>query len=324
MRRRLVAAFDEFIDVRSRTDREVTALARERGIDIAIDLMGFTLDARPGIFALRAAPVQAGFLGYAGTLGAPYMDYFIGDAETLAPTALRDSFDERLVFLPGCYHPQDPRRERPGPAPSRESQGLPPAGFVFCCFNAPYKILPATFDRWMRILARVEGSVLWLRAPGEAVVANLRREASRRGIDPRRLVFAPRVPREEHLARHACAGLFLDTLPFNAHSTACDALWAELPVLTCAGDTFAGRVAASLLRAAGLPELVTASPEAYEEEAVRLATHNGVLSALAERLRCGTPLHDTDTWVRHFETALARMAARWHAGLPPETFEVKP
>lgn len=326
MRRRLVAAFDDFVDVRGRTERDIASLAREKGIDIAIDLKGYALDERTGVFARRAAPVQVSWLGYPATTGAKAMDYFIADAVTMTP-AIRDAFDEQVVLLPGSFQPHDTRRGAVAGAPSRDSLGLPATGFVYCGFNAPWKINPAQFDRWMRILASVPGSVLWLLESGAAVARNLRREAAARGIDEARLAFAPRVSQSAHLARLAAADLFLDTLPCNAHTGASDALWAGLPVLTCPGETIAGRVAASVVKAAGLPELVAASPEAYESEAVRLARSPEALAAIRARLaaaRTAAPLFDTAAFTRHLESAFTRMADRAAQGLAPEAFEVRP
>jgi len=326
MRKRLAAAFDDFVDVRGRTDREIAATSRERGIDVAIDLKGFALDERTGIFARRAARVQVNYLGYPATMGAPCMDYFVADAVAMTP-AIREAFDEKVVLLPASYQPHDTRRAAAGPTPSRESLGLPAAGFVFCGFNAPWKINPATYDRWMRILARVPGSVLWLLEAGPVAASALRLEARSRGIEGERIVFAPRCPQGEHLARLAAADLFLDTLPCNAHTTASDALWAGLPVLTVPGETFAGRVAASVVTAAGLPELVMPTPEAYEDEAVRLAGDPASLGRLRQRLasaRANAPLFDTAAYTRHLEAAFATMHARALDGLPPEAFEVTP
>ena len=326
MRARLGAAFDEFVDVRGRSDRDIAALARERGIDIAIDLKGFALDERTGIFARRAAPVQVNYLGYPATMGAPYMDYFVADAVAMTP-AIREAFDEKIVVLPGCYQPHDTRRGEAGPAPSRESLGLPASGFVFCCFNAAYKINPPVFERWMRILSRVPGSVLWLLEAGPVAASALRLAAAAQGVEAARLVFAPRQPQAEHLARLRAADLFLDTLPCNAHTTASDALWAVLPVLTCPGETFAGRVAASVVTAAGLPELVAASPGEYETLAVRLAEEPARIASFRQRLaaaRESAPLFDTAAYARRLESAFARMTARAREGLPPESFEVAP
>jgi len=325
MRRRVAAAFDEFIDVRSRSDREVALLARSLEIDIAVDLKGFTQNARPGIFAFRAAPIQVNYLGYPGTMGAPYFDYLIADA-TLVPPAHQQHYSERVVYLPNSYQPNDTRRPIADRQFSREALGLPTNGFVFCCFNNSYKIAPATFDTWMRILGRVGGSVLWLLQDNEWATANLKQEAAARRVSADRLVFAPRMPLPEHLARHRAADLFLDTLPCNAHTTASDALWADLPVVTCPGETFAGRVAASLLHAIGLDDLVTESAERYEELAVNLATDARALVQIRQRLadnRLQSPLFDTRLFATHLERAYVAMHDRYRRDLPPEHIRVQ-
>ena len=319
MTERIGRAVDRYIDVRGLGDREVAALARESGIDVAINLGGHTQDARTGIFAHRAAPVQVNFLGYPGTMGAPFMDYILAD-ETLVPANPSEGFTEQVARLPS-YFPGDPGRAISARDFSRAELGLPEGVRVFCAFNAHYKINPATFDGWMRILSRVEGSVLWLSTGLEAAKTNLRREASKRGVDPARLVFAERMPSmEDHLARHRVADLFLDTLPYNAHTTASDALWAGLPVLTCTGESFASRVAASQLTAIGLPELVTASQAQFEDLAVDLALHPERLRELKARLdgnRLTTHLFDTVAYTRSLESLLERMHAHARTGQPP-------
>ncbi len=319
MRQRLQAACDDFLDVRAHSDAEVAMRARSLGIDIAVDLKGFTQGNRAGIFALRAAPLQINFLGYPGTMAAPYIDYLLADA-TVVPAASRHHYTEKIIELPHSYQVNDSRRVIAERSASRAELGLPPAGFVFCCFNNSYKILPMMFDGWMRILAMVPGSVLWLLEDNPRAAQNLRREASARAVDPVRLVFAPRIDLALHLARHRAADLFLDTLPCNAHTTASDALWAGLPVLTCVGEAFAGRVAASLLRAIGLPELITTTPAHYEQLAVRLATETAALASIRQRLadsRQAAPLFDTRCYTRHLERAYQLIHDRYHAGLPP-------
>jgi protein O-GlcNAc transferase len=320
MRRRLTAAFDRFVDVRRRSDQEVAQLSRELQIDIAVDLKGFTEDARTGIFSHRAAPVQVGYLGYPGTMAATYIDYLIADL-TLIPPESRQHYTEKIAYLPHSYQANDRKRQIGDRNFTREELGLPPTGFVFCCFNNAYKITPDTFDVWMRIVKRVEGSVLWLLADSETAAVNLRREAEVRGVRGARLVFAPRMPLAEHLARQRAADLFLDTYPYNAHTTASDALWTGLPVLTRSGESFAARVAASLLRAAGVPELITTTPEAYETLARELAADPRRLAQLTERLR-GTrlevPLFDTELFTRHLEDAYVQMYERSIRGLSPE------
>ncbi len=325
MRLRMEAAFDRFIDVRDRDDKYSALLSRNMEIDIAVDLGGFTSFCRTGIFALRAAPVQVNYLGYPGTMGAGYIDYIIADP-ILIPDDSRRHYSEKIVYLPNTYMVNDSKRPISDAAFTRAELGLPAIGFVFCCFNNNYKITPGVFDRWMRILEKVEGSVLWLLEDNPQAAGNLRREASARGVGPERLIFAKRLPSlGDHLARHRLADLFLDTLPYNAHTTASDSLWAGLPVLTCLGETFASRVAASLLKAIDLPELVTTTPEAYELLAIELAANPNRLADIRRKLarnRLTTPLFDTKLFANHIEAAYAAMHERCHAGLPPDHFQV--
>jgi protein O-GlcNAc transferase len=306
MRIRLQSAFDRYIDVADQTDSEVAAQARAAGIDIAVDLAGFTENCRTGIFALRAAPSQVNYLGYPGTMGAPYMDYLIAD-QTVIPESHRQFYSEKIVYLPHCYLPHDSTRRISETVYSREQLGLPAEGFVFCCFNNSLKLTPEVFDRWMRILRRVEHSVLWLSQGNASAAANLHREAKRRGMDAVRIIFAERIASpEEHLARLRVADLFLDTHPYNAHATAIDALWAGLPLLTYAGQSFAGRVGASLLRTLGIPELIAETPEQYEEMAVQLAGDAPRLAALRQKLaerHNQPPLFDGRHLARHLEAA---------------------
>jgi predicted O-linked N-acetylglucosamine transferase (SPINDLY family) len=325
MRRRVAAAFDHFTDVREQSDLDVARFARSLGIDIAVDLAGFTQGARTGIFALRVAPVQASWLGYLGTMAAPYIDYLIADA-TIVPDALGRNYAEKIVRLPS-YQPNDTRRVIADRPFTRGELGLPPTGFVFCSFNDTYKLTPAMFDRWMRILRRAEGSVLFLYADDGRVPENLRREARTRGVAPERLVFGGRLPVADYLARYRVADLFLDTHPYNAGTTASDALWAGLPVLTCTGETFASRVAASLLNAVGLPELVTDSPEAYDNLAVALAASPERIAALRRQLaenRATAPLFDIGLHARTIEDAYTEMHHRAQAGLAPAAIDVSP
>ncbi len=317
-------AFDRCIDVSERSDREVAALMRDREIDIGVDLMGFTEGSRLGIFAHRTARVQVSYLGFAGTTGAPYMDYVLADEVVVPPSGER-WFSEQVVRLPHCFLPTDDRRAM-GPRPTRAEAGLPEAGFVFCAFTKAHKITPRVFELWMRFLRNTEGSVLWLREMEAAARANLIRVAEALGISGDRLVFAPRVGgTAEHLGRLGLADLMLDTLPYNAHSTACDALWAGVPVLTCAGAGFASRVAASALSAAELPELVTHSLEEYERRALELAHRPGVLQALRSRLARGPkrlPLFDTVRYTGCLESAFHRMHERALRGEPPAAFAI--
>jgi predicted O-linked N-acetylglucosamine transferase (SPINDLY family) len=318
-RQRLRKAFDQFIDVRNLSAVDVARLARQMQIDIAVDLTGLTKRCRPKIFALRAAPIQVGYIGYLGTMGAAYIDYLIADT-VLVPPALRPNYTEKLAYLPS-YQANDSQRRIADKDFTRQELGLPPAGFVFCCFNANYKISPSTFDGWMRILVRAPGSVLFLYADSALAAANLRVEALKRGVDSLRLIFGARIPVCEYLARYRAADLFLDTLPYNAGTTASDALWAGLPVLTCMGETFAGRMAASLLRAINLPELITSSAAEYEDLAVALATDPQRMAQLKDKLarhRLTTPLFDAQLHTRSLEAAYAQMHSRYLAGLPPE------
>lgn len=324
MHMRLRRAFSEFHDVDAMGDDEVAALARERGIDIAVDLKGLTQHGRPGIFAARAAPLQVNYLGYPNTMGAPYYDYLFADG-TLVPPADRIHYTEKVVALPHSYQANDNTRAIGGVTRTRAEVGLPAEGFVFCSFNNPYKITPAVFSVWMRLLQRVPGSVLWLFQGHPATVANLQREARERGIDPARLVFAPHLEQAEHLARHVHADLFLDTLPCNAHTTASDALWAGVPIVTCMGGAFAARVCASVLRAVGLPELVTDSLHGYEEVALALATQPARLAEVRTRLsaqRLTAPLFDTERFTRDLERGLALIHERRLAGLAPDHVDV--
>ncbi len=316
---RVSAAFDRFIDVSQMNDREVAMLLRDMNVDIAVDLMGFTNGSRSAVFAHRAAPVQVNYLGFPGTLGAGYMDYILADRFVI-PEAQRGAYAEKVVWLPDCFQANDDRRAISAQAPSRREAGLPATGFVFCSFNNGYKINPEIFAVWMRLLAAVPGSVLWLVADGASARANLGREAVARGVDPARLVFAPRLDYPRHLARLGLADLFLDTLPFNAGTTASDALWAGVPVLTCTGEAFASRMSGSLLGAAGLPELVTHSLAEYEARAMDLARHPDRLAALRARLqrnRGSCALFDTRRFCRNLERAYAAMWERHCSGEPP-------
>jgi len=324
-RTRLRSAFEHFLEVADRPDEAIAAHSRSLGIDIAIDMQGFTEHQRPGIFAQRAAPLQALLLGYAGTLGAAYIDYLIAD-RIVVPEESRGDYAEKIIWLPHCFQPNDGSRPIAERTFSRAELGLPDAGFVFCCFNTIYKIQPAVFGCWMRILQRVPQSVLWLPQAGERAEANLRAEARKRGVDPARLIFAPKMPRiEDHLARYRAADLFLDTVPYGAHATASDALWAGLPLLTIRGTAFAARVGASVLSALGLEELITASLPEYERLAIVLASDPARLEALRARLaeaRLSKPLFDTEGYTRSIEAAYEAMLERSRAGLPPEHLDI--
>ncbi len=324
MSKRVSSAMDRFLDIRSMPDREVAELCRRLELDIAVDLKGFTRDGRTGIFAERAAPIQVSYLGYPGTMGTDYIDYLIADP-TLIPEASQRYYSEKIVYLPDSYQVNDSQRPISAKPCTRADEGLPDTAFVFCCFNLSYKITPPVFSSWMRILGQVEGSVLWFLENGPVTASNLRKEAARRGISPDRLIFAKRLPLAEHLARQKLADLFLDTSPYNAHTTASDALWGGLPVLTCMGDTFASRVAASLLRAVDLPELVAESQAEFEKLAVELAHDTQRLQALRQRLqqnRLTAPLFDTHLFTRHLEAAYSAMVERYQAGLPSDHIHV--
>jgi len=325
IRGRVIAAFDRVHATRSNSDREIAQLLREYEIDIAVDLKGYTQESRPEILAFRPAPIQASYLGYPGSMGVDFIDYIIADHAVIPPDQA-GCYNEKIAWLPDSYQCNDRQRAIADTAPSRQEAGLPPTGFVFCCFNNNYKITPAMFDVWMRLLQAVPGSVLWLLRENVVAEGNLQREAKARGVDPARLVFADRMPLAEHLARHRLADLFLDTLPYNAHTTASDALWAGLPVLTCQGASFAARVASSLLNAVGLSELVTASLADYEALALRLATDPRLIGELRARVagnRLTYPLFDTSRFCRHIEAAYTRMWETWQRGEAPQSFAVE-
>jgi tetratricopeptide (TPR) repeat protein len=320
MRQRLEKSFNKFIEVGDKADVEISQLSRDLNIDIAVDLKGFTQDARMGIFSYRAAPIQVNYLGYPGTLGADYMDYIIAD-ETLIPDHLQLGYSEKVVYLPDSYQANDSKRVIADKKFTRQELGLPETGFVFSSFNNNYKILPAIFDSWMRILNTVEGSVLWLFEDNNFATESLKNEAEKRGIDSNRLVFAKRMFLPEHLARHQQADLFLDTFPYNAHTTASDALWAGLPIITLMGESFASRVAASLLYAINLPELVTTSQAEYELLAIELAANPLKLNSIKQKLtknRLTTPLFNAQLFTKNLEATYMQMYERDMADLPPE------
>ncbi len=324
MRARLAVAFDTFIDIDALPHPEAARRIHGDGIDILVDLKGYTTNPRTEILAYRPAPIQVNYLGYPGTMGAPFIDYLIADA-FIVPADAHPYYDEKVVYLPNSYQPNDTKRTIAPDVPGRKACGLPEEGFVFCSFNNSYKISPELFDIWMRLLGAVPGSVLWLLKCNQLMEGNLAREAAARGIDPGRLVYAPKIDLPLHLARHVHADLFLDTLPVNAHTTASDALWAGLPVLTCSGRTFASRVAGSLLQAVGLPELATDNLAAYEALALRLAQNPSALAALRKRLeqnRKNAPLFNIADYTRDLEAAFEHMAEIAVAGEPPKAFAV--
>ena len=323
MRARLERAFDRFVPIGALPDDAAAQAVRDAGIDILVNLNGYFGKPRMNVFARRAAPLQVNYLGFPSTLGATYMDYIIAD-RIVIPDVERRFYDEAVVWLPDCYQANDDKRARPAHA-GRAEHGLPHGAFVFCNFNQSYKLAPETFALWLRLLRGNPNSVLWLLQDRDCAIPRLRRAAEEQGIAGERLIFAPLMPLEQHLARVALADLFLDTLPYNAHTTGSDALWAGVPLVTCRGTAFPGRVAASLLQAAGLPELITESAADYEVLAAALAADADRLAGLRAKLaqnRDTCPLFDTARFTRHLETAYRIMAARQHAGSAPEGFSV--
>jgi predicted O-linked N-acetylglucosamine transferase (SPINDLY family) len=321
MSARLKRAFDHWIDIGDLRDVEAAEKIRAAGIDILVNLNGYFGKLRMDVFAQRPAPLQVNYLGFPGTLGAPYMDYIIADRIVIPPGEER-FYDEQVVTLPGCYQVNDDKGRPMAQPPTRAQAGLPDQGVVFCNFNQSYKLTPQVFASWMRILGRVEGSVLWLLEGPAPYADNIARHAREQGIAPERILFAPDRPTDQHLARMQLADLFLDGLPYNAHTTASDALWVGVPLLTRRGTSFPGRVAASLLYAAGLPELVTESAEAYEDMAVRLATDPQAFQQIKSKLTRQCPLFDTDLFRRNIEAAYLRMWEMWLAGEKPQAFSV--
>ena len=325
MRQRCMNAVDYFHDVKNHSDHEVAQLARNLQIDIAVDLKGFTQDGRMDIFALRAAPIQVSYLGYPGTTGAQYMDYIIADP-ILIPESRQSFYTEKIAYLPNSYQANDSKRAISNKAFLKAELGLPEKGFIFSCFNSNYKITSTTFDSWCNILNKVEGSVLWLFEDNPQAKENLIKAASLRKIDSKRLVFAGKLKNSEHLARQRVADLFLDTFPYTAHTTASDALWAGLPILTIAGDSFASRVSASLLTAIGLSDLITQTRAEYESLAVDLASNPEKLHQFRAQLqdnRLSKPLFDSGLFTRHIESAFAEMYQRYQDNLIPTHIYVK-
>ncbi|HWY62231.1 MAG TPA: tetratricopeptide repeat protein [Rhizomicrobium sp.] len=325
MRKRVVAAFDKFISITSLSDRDAAARIAAEEVDILVNLNGYFGKMRPGVFALRPAPIQVNYLGFPGTMGADYMDYILADAVLIGEDEHR-YYRERVVTLPGSYQINDSKRAQVG-ITSRAEHGLPQDKFVLCHFNYGYKVTPDLFACWMRILQAVDGSVLWLLAGDPLFAENLRREAAEAGVDASRLIFAPPMKLEAHLARLPLGDLFLDAIVSGAHTTASDALWAGLPLLAHRGNSFSGRVAASLLNAAGLPELVTETLEDYEALAVKLAGDAPLLKRYRHRLaetRATAPLFDTVRTTRHIEAAYEKMQALKQNGEAPESFAIAP
>ncbi len=324
IRRDIETGCDVFRELDGLDDRAAAEIIHRDGVDILIDLAGYTRFCRPEIFALRPAPLQASYVGMLHTTGANFIDYFLADP-VIVPEAASRFFIEKIVYLPNSYFMFDNQQEISAQKLSREELGLPEQGFVFCCHNTNYKITPRDFDIWMRLLKRVEGSVLWLYKGSDAVVTNLRKEAEARGVNPDRLVFVTLAPNALYLARYRMADLFLDTAFYNAQTTAAEALWAGLPVLTCQGETMASRVASGLLTAAGLEELITGSPQEYEDRAYHLATHADELHQIREKIaanRLSMSIFDTERQVRNLEAAYQAMWQRYQTGQGPESFQV--
>ena len=324
MNLRLRKACSKFIDIQALSDEQAATLSRELNIDIAVDLTGFTQGARPLIFSYRAASVQVSYLGYPGTMGSNNYDYIIAD-NTVIPESSKIHYSEKIVWLPHTYQANDSKRLIGSRFFSREELGLPKKGFIFCCFNNNFKILPSIFDSWMRILNAVEGSSLWLFEDNKYAHSNLKLQAEMRGINPSRLIFAQRLNLPEHLARHRSADLFLDTIPYNAHTTASDALWSGLPVLTLIGQSFSARVAASLLNSIGLPELVTHSLAEYEALAIQLAKNPNQMAVIKEKLsanRSAMPLFDTPLFTKNIEAAYSMMYEHYQADFPPNHIDL--
>jgi predicted O-linked N-acetylglucosamine transferase (SPINDLY family) len=324
-RQRLQEACEHFHDLSGHSNAEIAAAMDHLGIQIAVDLDGYTINSRPGILAHRPAPVQVHMLGYAGTLGAGFIDYLVAD-ETVAPLQTRPFFSESLILQPRCYQVNGTRQPLATGIPSREALCLPETAFVFCCFNNSYKVTPEVFDVWMRLLNNTPDAVLWLLMDRDTAVANLRKEAQDRGVDPERLHFAPRCGQSQHIARQACADLFLDTFPYNAHATASDAIWAGLPLITCRGRSFQSRVAASILLEVGLDDLVTDSLDAYEQLALELTKDRGRLDGyrrVARRAKQSSRLFDSHDYARNIEAAYEVIWARYCSGDQPHSFSLK-
>jgi len=324
MRQRVITAVNVFHDVTNMSNREIALLAQEDKIDIAVDLKGFTKGNRLGIFAYRAAPIQINHLGYPGTMGADFIDYIIAD-KLVIPPMYEHYYSERIIRLPYTYQPNDNTRAISDATLTRLEMGLPERGFVFCCFNNNYKISAEEFSIWMRILNKVEGSVLWLIKANKWAVTNLKKEAEKRGINSSRLIFADKINLDKHLARHSLADLFIDTFNYNAHTTASDALWAGLPVVTKLGKSFAARVAGSLLTAVDLPELIVETNEDYEALILDLVNNPKRLAAIKKKLmknRLSKPLFDTELFTKHLEDGYRQAYNRYLTGHGPANIDV--
>jgi predicted O-linked N-acetylglucosamine transferase (SPINDLY family) len=320
MHERLSTTFDKFIDIDGLSDQQAARLANELNIDITIDLTGLTKNGRPGIFSNRAAAIQVNYLGYPGTIGANFYDYLIAD-QHLIPPSNRKFFIEKIAYVPNTYQANDTSQKDSQLVTSRIEHGLPLSGFIFCCFNNNYKITPLLFKIWMEILKEIDNSVLWLLEDNAYAKLNLQKHAADYGVDPLRLIFAPKIPRMEHLARHKLADLFLDTLPYNAHTTASDSLWAGLPLLTCTGSSFAGKVATSLLSALDAPELISANLFDYKNKAIELANNPQLLSGIKRKIalnKAEKPLFNSIQFTKDIERLYAEMVHRIRNQIPPD------
>ena len=324
MRKRIINAVDHFVDIKNLSDLKVKSICQQENIDIAIHRNGYTKTHRSKLFSLRIAPIQINYLGYPGTLGTNYIDYIIADP-TIIPQEYRDCYTEEIIYMPHCYQPNDNKRLISKKAMTKLDMGLPEDSFVFCSFNNNYKITKVEFNIWMRLLKEIEGSVLWLFKSNKWAEANLKKEAFNNGVDASRLIFAEKLPHDEHLARHKFADLFIDTFNYNAHTTASDALWAGLPVVTKIGKGFPARVAGSLLKAVGLPELITENEKEYEALILDLASNSDKLLKIKEKLRVNRlsqPLFDTELYTKNLEKAYLQVYKNYIDGKSPQTIYV--
>ena len=325
IRNRISSSFDKFIDVNLKSDKEIFQLSRDLKIDIAVDLMGFTQNSRFNIFIQRCAPIQVNYLGYPGTSGANCIDYLIAD-KILIPKENQKYFSEKIVYMPDSYQVNDSKRKISDKVFTKKELNLPEDGFVFCCFNQSYKITPYVYDIWMKLLKRVDGSVLWLIKDSDIGSHNLKKEAQKRGVEPDRIIFAEKMSNSEHLARHRLADLFIDTFPYTAHTTCSDALWSGLPVITKMGESFVSRVSASLLTAIGLPELITKTEKDYEELTFKIARDKSLLNEIKKKLnknRAIKPLFNTKLFTKNIESAFQIMHERYHSDIPIKNIEIK-
>ena len=325
IKNRISNSFDKFVDVNSKSDKEIYKLSKDFKIDIAVDLMGFTQNSRFNIFIQRCAPIQVNYLGYPGTSGANCIDYLIAD-KILIPKENQKYFSEKIVYMPDSYQVNDSKRKISDKVFTKKELNLPEDGFVFCCFNQSYKITPYVYDIWMKIIKRVDGSVLWLIKDSDIGSHNLKKEAQKRGVEPDRIIFAEKMSNSEHLARHRLADLFIDTFPYTAHTTCSDALWSGLPVITKMGESFVSRVSASLLTAIGLPELITKTEKDYEELTFKIARDKSLLNEIKKKLnknRAIKPLFNTKLFTKNIESAFQIMHERYHSDIPIKNIEIK-